>query len=104
MASCRRRTLERKRKSLARTQMADMSENAIHYYAEQLPGNRGQLYRDVVIDGEIRPELSGPIGSPAPFDVVRRHKRTITLDTKTTEIGDLGDQMLLDSLTQEDAP
>lgn len=76
----------------------------IVYYAEQLPGGRGQLYRDVVVHGELRSELSGPIGSPAPIDFVRHHERTVTLDTKTTDIGDLGDQLLLDSLTQPDAP
>jgi hypothetical protein len=77
---------------------------AIVYYAEQLPGGRGQLYRDVVVRGELRSELSGPIGSPAPFDVVEAHAHVVSLDNPTTDIGDLGDQMLLDSLTQPDAP
>lgn len=76
----------------------------IVYWTEPLPGDRGQLYRDVVVDGKILTELSGKIGSPAPIAAVREFERTITLDMTTTTIGDLGDQMLLESLTWEDAP
>jgi hypothetical protein len=87
--------------------MSDRSE--IVYRVEPLPGGRGRLHRDVVVHGELRAELSGPIGSPAPIDVVRQHERTVTLDTtgalhSTDPIGDLGDRLLLDSLTQDDAP
>ena len=48
----------------------------IHQYAEKLPGERGQLHRDVVIDGRLVPELSGPTGSPAPWATVKAHEST----------------------------
>lgn len=76
----------------------------IIYYVEPLPGGRGRLHRDVIVHGELRSELSGPIGSPAPIDDVRRFIHVVTLDSPTDDVADLGDQMLLDSLTQDDAP
>ena len=80
------------------------TRNLIHYWAEPLPGKRGQLMRDVVVDSKIVAELSGPIGSPAPIETVRKFEKTITLTSRPTDTADLGDQLLLDSLTQEDAP
>lgn len=83
-----------------------MTANEIVYYAQPIPGpgERGQLYRDVVVDDKILDALSGPIGSPAPIEVVRSFERTITLDSEPSDVADLGDQILLDSLTQPDAP
>lgn len=78
----------------------------IVYRAELLSNARGQLYRDVYVHGELRDELSSPIGSPAPFDDVVLHERVVTLrpTDDSTDIGDLGDRLLLESLTQDDAP
>jgi hypothetical protein len=79
-----------------------MSErNVIHYYSDALPGGRAQLMRDVVVDGKIVPELSGPIGSPAPAATVREHERLITLDSPPADIGDLGDQILLAEIERQ---
>lgn len=54
--------------------------DAVIYYSEQLPGERAQLIRDVVVNDEIVPELSGPVGSPAPQDAVQRACRRLALD------------------------
>jgi hypothetical protein len=48
----------------------------IEYTSEPLPGKRAQLHKAVFVDGVQRPELSHPVGSPAPADTVRRHERT----------------------------
>lgn len=56
-----------------------MSRDLIAYYAEQLPGDRAQLRRDVVVGDQLVAALSGPVGSPAPADVVEHYVRTIDL-------------------------
>lgn len=53
--------------------------NFIHYYAESVTEGRSILRRDVVIDGEMVPELSHALGSPAPTEVVEQHERTVKL-------------------------
>jgi hypothetical protein len=55
-----------------------MSDRII-YRAEQLGAGRAQLHRDVVIGGELVPELSHPVGSPAPLAAVARREREILL-------------------------
>jgi hypothetical protein len=52
----------------------------IDYYTEPRPGGRAQLFVDVVVDGELIPELSGSVGSVAPVDSVRPHVRTLRAD------------------------
>jgi hypothetical protein len=51
----------------------------IAYEADPLPGGRAQMVRTVVVDGETVPELSGPIGSPAPIATVREHEYLVKL-------------------------
>lgn len=43
----------------------------IEYTAEPLAGHRAQLHVAVFVDGAQQLELSHPVGSPAPADVVR---------------------------------
>lgn len=71
------------------------------YWTESLPGNRGQLHRDVVVRGQLRSELSGPIGSPAPLDTVRTFEHTVTLDMRGADEADLADQILLASMQDD---
>lgn len=52
----------------------------IIYYAEPVKAGYSILRRDVVIDGELVPELSHPVGSPAPTETVRRYEYTFPLD------------------------
>jgi hypothetical protein len=51
----------------------------IAYEAEPLPGKRAQMIRTVVVDGEVVPEMTGPIGSPAPIATVRKYEYRVTL-------------------------
>jgi hypothetical protein len=74
----------------------------VRYYAELLEGNQAQLHRDVVVDGEVQHELSGPIGEPAPLDIVQRFERVITADSTSRDIGDVGDALLLRSLARKE--
>jgi hypothetical protein len=48
----------------------------IERYAEPLAGGRAQMHQAVFVAGEQVPELSHPVGSPAPAGVVRRHEET----------------------------
>lgn len=59
--------------------MSAHESDRIVYWTESLPHGRGQAMRDVVVDGEIVAELSGPCGSPAPIDAVRATERTVIL-------------------------
>jgi hypothetical protein len=52
--------------------------NAIHDEVERLPGGRGQLHRDIVIDGQV--VMSHRLGSPAPYETVAQHERHVDLD------------------------
>jgi hypothetical protein len=58
----------------------------IDYYTEPRAGGRAQLYRDVVVDGDLIPELSGPVGSVAPVDTVRTHVTTLRVDAGETRL------------------
>lgn len=49
----------------------------IVYWAEDLLDGRGQLHRDVVVDGQIDARLSGPVGSPGPLVFVKAACRTV---------------------------
>lgn len=51
----------------------------IQYYAEPAKPGYSILRRDVVIDGEVIPELSHQLGSPAPTEIVEREARTTVL-------------------------
>jgi hypothetical protein len=51
--------------------------NAIHRYVEPLPGKRGQLREDIVIDGQIVQSIN--VGSPAPLATVERFACTIPI-------------------------
>lgn len=59
--------------------MTTTEPSYIHDYAETLGHGRGIMRRDTVIDGQLVPELSGEVGSPAPLETVRRHERRVTL-------------------------
>jgi hypothetical protein len=48
----------------------------IERIADPLPGGRGQLVQTTWIDGEQVPELSFPVGSPAPMATVREFEGT----------------------------
>jgi hypothetical protein len=46
---------------------------------EPLSGDRGQLHVAYFVDGKQVPELSHPVGTPAPIETVRAHAGTIEL-------------------------
>jgi hypothetical protein len=46
--------------------------DGVHLWVEDLGAGRGQLHRDVVIDGELVTPLCEPLGSPAPIQTVER--------------------------------
>jgi hypothetical protein len=52
----------------------------IERIADPLPGGRAQLVQTVFVDGEQVPELSHPVGSPAPAEVVREHVETLRFE------------------------
>lgn len=56
----------------------------IHEYAEPLGNGRAQMQRDVVVDGKLVPELSGPVGSPAPIETVRQYERKVTIEGRAS--------------------
>ena len=57
-----------------------MSRTVVEYYAEPRSPDkkgkpqRGQLHVSVFMDGEQIPELSHPMGSPAPWETVKPHE------------------------------
>jgi hypothetical protein len=51
----------------------------IERYAEPLSGARGQLHIAVYVFGERVSELCHPLGSPAPWAVVKAEERTLTV-------------------------
>lgn len=59
-----------------------MSRNLIHYYPVSIgpvSDRRAMLHVDVVVDDRIVPELSGPVGSPAPYATVAACEHTVYL-------------------------
>ena len=60
--------------------MADVSgPSYVHEYPEPMAHGRAIMQRDVVIDGRLVPELSGHVGSPAPWATVAAHEHKLVL-------------------------
>lgn len=51
-------------------------KDAIHYYSEVVKPGYSQMYRDIVVGGELI-ECGKQIGSPAPTETVKRYERVI---------------------------
>ena len=45
-----------------------MDDDGIYYWIERLPGERGQMHADLVLDGRV--STSWRAGSPAPLSTV----------------------------------